>query len=65
MDGVPALQPAIGEVIPDSYAAAAGLREGDRSSAVGDTEVLAWDSALVGILDKMVSENRDSADAGR
>ena len=58
MDGVPALRPTIGEVTPDSYAAAAGLREGEQIVRVGDTDVLAWDSALIGILDKLVSENR-------
>ena len=58
MDGVPALRPTIGEVTPDSYAAAAGLREGEQIVRVGDTDVMAWDSALIGILDKLVSENR-------
>ena len=58
MDGVPALRPTIGEVTPDSYAAAAGLSQGEQIVRVGDTDVLAWDSALIGILDKLVSENR-------
>ena len=58
MDGVPALRPTIGEVTPDSYAAAAGLREGEQIVRVGDREVLAWDGALIGILDKLVSEHR-------
>ena len=58
MDGVPALRPTIGEVAPDSYAAAAGLREGEQIVRVGDTDVRAWDSALIGILDQLVSENR-------
>jgi len=58
MDGVPALRPTIGEVAPDSYAAAAGLRQGEQIVRVGDKEVTAWDGALIGILDKLVSENR-------
>ena len=58
MDGTPALRPAVGEVTPDSYAAAAGLREGEQIIRVGDNDVLAWDGALIGILDKLVSENR-------
>ena len=58
MDGVPALRPTIGAVAPDSYAAAAGLRQGEQIVRVGDKEVMAWDGALIGILDKLVSENR-------
>ena len=58
MDGSPALRPAIGEVTPDSYAAAAGLREGEQIIRVGGEDVLAWDGALIGILDGLVSESR-------
>jgi regulator of sigma E protease len=58
MDGVPALRPTIGEVTPDSYASQAGLREGEQIVRVGDKDVLAWDGALIGILDNLVSENR-------
>ena len=42
MDGVPALRPAIGDVVPDSYAAAAGVETGDQIIAVGDTETESW-----------------------
>jgi len=58
MDGVPAFRPTIGEVAPDSYAAAAGLREGEQIVRVGEKEVRAWDGALIGILDSLVSERR-------
>ncbi len=58
MDGVPAIRPAVGEVAPDSYAEAAGLREGEQIVRVGEKDVLAWDGALIGILDHLVSENR-------
>lgn len=58
MDGTPALRPTVGEVTPDSYAAAAGLREGEQIIRVGDKDVLAWDGALIGILDELVSEHR-------
>ncbi len=58
MDGAPALRPTIGEVAPDSYAASAGLVEGEQIIRVGDQDVLAWDGALIGILDQLVSENR-------
>jgi len=58
MDGVPALRPTVGEVAPNSYAAAAGLREGEQIVRVGDKDILAWDGALIGILDGLVSDNR-------
>ena len=58
MDGVPAFRPTIGEVAPDSYAAAAGLREGELIVRVGEKDVLAWDGALIGILDSLVSDHQ-------
>lgn len=58
MDGVPANRPTVGEVAPDSYAAAAGLREGELIVRVGDKDVLAWDGALIGILDSLVSDQQ-------
>ena len=58
MDGVPAFRPTIGEVAPDSYAAAAGLIEGEQIVRIGEKDVRAWDGALIGILDGLVSERR-------
>ena len=58
MDGVPAFRPTIGEVAPDSYAAAAGLREGEQIVSIDGKDVRAWDGALIGILDSLVSERR-------
>ena len=58
MDGVPAIRPTVGEVAPDSYAAAAGLIEGEQIVRIADTDILGWDGALIGILDKLVSDNR-------
>ena len=54
MDGVPALRPAIGEVVPDSYAAAAGVETGDQIVAVGDTDTESWQQALMAMFDNMV-----------
>lgn len=54
MDGVPALRPAIGEIVPDSYAAAAGVETGDQIIAVGDTETESWQQALMAMFDTMV-----------
>jgi len=55
MPGVMVLKPAIGEVIPNSYADQAGLAYGDKIVAVGDTTVDNWEAALVAILDSMVA----------
>ena len=56
--GIPTLVPAVGEVEPDSYAAQAGLEQGDRIVAVGDVDTADWESALVEMLDQMVSDGR-------
>ena len=56
--GIPTLVPAVGEVEPGSYAAEAGLEQGDRIVAVGDVETVDWESALVAMLDQMVSHGR-------
>jgi regulator of sigma E protease len=58
VQGMPTVRPAIGEVVPDSYAAAAGLEYGDRLLKVGEQEVTAWQSALVAIIDEMVDDGR-------
>ena len=56
--GIPTLVPAVGAVEPGSYAAEAGLEQGDRIVAVGDVETADWESALVAMLDQMVSDGR-------
>ena len=56
--GIPTLVPAVGEVVPDSYAAKAGLTTGDKIVAVGDVQTDNWESALVNMLDQMVSAGR-------
>ena len=58
MPGVMVLKPAIGDVIPDSYADRAGLQFGDKIVAVGDVEPADWESALVAILDNMVATGK-------
>ncbi|MCG8369057.1 MAG: RIP metalloprotease RseP [Proteobacteria bacterium] len=58
MPGVMVLKPAIGEVVPDSYADRAGLRFGDRIVEVGGEPVDDWESALVAILDSMVATGK-------
>ncbi len=56
--GIPTLVPAVGQVEPGSYAAQAGLEQGDRIIAVGDVDTADWESALVEMLDQMVSDGR-------
>jgi regulator of sigma E protease len=56
--GVPTMLPTIGQVEPDSYADVAGLEFGDRIVAVGDKETDDWESALVAMLDSMVSNGQ-------
>ena len=56
--GIPTLVPAVGQVEADSYAAQAGLEPGDKIVAVGDVPTDNWESALVNMLDQMVSDGR-------
>ena len=56
--GIPTLVPAVGSVEPESYAAEAGLEQGDRIVAVGDVATADWETALVAMLDHMVSDGR-------
>ena len=55
LNGIPTLQPAVGEVQAESYAAEAGLEFGDRIIAVGDAETADWEATLVNIFDRMVA----------
>lgn len=55
INGVPTMKPAVGEVAEASYASEAGLQYGDLIVKVGDREVGDWESALVTMLDEMVS----------
>jgi regulator of sigma E protease len=55
IQGLPTLRPVIGEVQPDSYAAAAGLEANELLLAVGDQPVSDWSTALLSILDEMVA----------
>jgi regulator of sigma E protease len=58
VSGVPTVLPAVGDVAPGSHAARAGLQHGDRILAVGDAQTADWESALVAMLDEMISVGR-------
>lgn len=55
MQGVPTVRPVIGEVQPDSYAAAAGLESNVLLIRVGDQSIDDWGTASLSILDEMVA----------
>lgn len=56
MGGVPALRPAVGVVVPDSYAAQAGLVTGDRILTVGDVETDSRQLALMAMFDRLSAD---------
>lgn len=58
INGVPTMKPAVGEVAANTYAAEAGLEFGDRILKVGDRDATDWETALVSMLDEMVSDGR-------
>lgn len=58
MQGMPGLKPVIGEVAPDSHAARADLRPDDEVIRVGDHPTGTRQSAVLGILERVVEEGR-------
>ena len=58
INGVPTIKPMVGPVTAGSYAEDAGLQYGDRILKVGEREAVDWETALVTILDEMVSTGR-------
>ena len=58
VNGVPAMKPAVGEVLENSYAAEAGLQYGDRILQVDQRDAVDWETAVISILDAMLSDGR-------
>jgi regulator of sigma E protease len=62
VSGIPTLVPQVGQVTPGSYAEAAGLEYGDRILRIGERDTGDWETALVAILDDLVSDGRVAID---
>ncbi len=56
--GIPTVVPAVGTVTEGSYAAEAGLAEGDRIVAVNGQASADWESTLLAMLDQVVADGR-------
>ena len=69
IQGVPTIQPAVGEVEPGSYAAEAGLAYGDRITAVGGEATEGWEAAQSAVAPGGQASGREARlrrwDAGR
>ena len=56
--GIPTVVPAVGDVEPGSYAAAAGLENGDKIVAINARPTPDWESTLLSMLDQLVATGR-------
>ncbi len=54
--GVPGSAPFVGEVIPESPAAWAGLKHGDRILQVGERDTPTWQAVSVALLDELLDD---------
>lgn len=55
--GVPGIKPVVGEVVPQSAAAIAGLQSGDEIIAVDDESTPTWNTARIALLDKALDND--------
>ena len=51
VSGVPGVKPVVGEVLPSSYAAAAGIRAGDEILSIENQPTPTWESTIMALLD--------------
>jgi regulator of sigma E protease len=56
VSGVPALKPVVGEVLPSSYAAAAGIRSGDEIRSIEDRPTPTWEAVIMALLNANLDE---------
>jgi len=50
VSGVPGMKPVVGEVVPSSYAAAAGIRSGDVIRSIEQQPTPTWEAAIMALL---------------
>ena len=58
VSGVPGLKPVLGEVTPDTVAAAAGFVANDEILSVGPSQTPTWDAATLELLDAALASKR-------
>ncbi len=63
--GSEVVKPVVGEVLPETPAAAAGFEPGDQLIAVGRDEVNGWEQALLALVDASVSGGTAAVDVRR
>jgi len=51
VSGVPGVKPIVGDVLPSSYAAAAGMRAGDEILSIEKQSTLTWEATMMALLD--------------
>jgi len=51
VSGVPGVKPIVGDVVPSSYAAAAGFHAGDEIVAIDEAATPTWESTILALLD--------------
>ena len=56
--GIAGLKPVIGEVTEGSYAADAGISQGDELISIDGVDIQTWDEALTGLLDAALDEQQ-------
>lgn len=65
MMGVPGSKPVVGEVMPESIAASAGMLAGDQIVRVGDRSVGTWEGTVLAILDELLAEGNIALEVSR
>jgi regulator of sigma E protease len=59
VSGVPGMRPVVGDVIPDSYAAGAGIASGDEILSIQEHPTPTWEAAVLELLDASL-DNREA-----
>ena len=56
VSGVPGLKPVVGDVLPDSFAAAAGIRAGDEIRFIENQPTPTWEATIMALLNANLDE---------